>query len=426
MRLPYLLRCHKMSATTMKFHEARYAAARCRGHRRRHGLPLNGIRVLDFGHIVAGPFSVRMLADLGADVVKIETSTRQGRTGARRGRPPSGGSGRTPHLAQINRNRRSIDLNLKTEQGRAVARALIATADVLVENFTSGVMDRLGLGYKISAAQSAADLYEHVGLRPYGPRQGWTGMNVTLQACSGLMLATGAAGTRRSAFPIPGTTISAGCMPRSRSSTRCQSGARPARAAISTSRNSNAASRCSAACSSPVRSRRAAGPARQPLETAAPQGCYRCAGEDEWCAISVQTTRNGARSSPCSRGALRTPTSMARRARSITTRSMPRSKLGPARWPVRGRSTTQARGIPAAAMRRGNELTGVEEWQLSEAAPRREARHKVVGVPFAFRGIAPRRSDGSAELGRHRARGVARMARTRRAAIAELLPEVPA
>src|SRR5580698_2826862 len=103
-------------------------------------LPLAGIRVLDFGHIVAGPFCVRMLADLGADVVKVETATRQGRTGARRGGPKRDNNGRTPHLYQVNRNRRSIDLNLKTEQGRETARRLIDVADVLVENFSNGVM----------------------------------------------------------------------------------------------------------------------------------------------------------------------------------------------------------------------------------------------------------------------------------------------
>src|SRR4051812_7165198 len=103
--------------------------------------PLAGIRVLDFGHIVAGPFCVRLLADLGAEVVKIETATRQGRTGARRGGSKGGGTGgRTPVLAHINRNRRSIDLNLKTERGRDIARQLVGVADVLVENFSSGTM----------------------------------------------------------------------------------------------------------------------------------------------------------------------------------------------------------------------------------------------------------------------------------------------
>src|SRR5690348_11375142 len=111
--------------------------------------PLSGIRMIDFGHIVAGPFCARLLADLGVDLIKVETATREGRTGARRGRSgrAGDGSGRTSHLAHINRNRRSIDLNLKSEQGREIALRLIDRADVVVENFSSGVMDRLGLGY---------------------------------------------------------------------------------------------------------------------------------------------------------------------------------------------------------------------------------------------------------------------------------------
>src|SRR5688572_19580148 len=90
--------------------------------------PLAGIRVLDFGHIVAGPFAVRVLADMGADVVKVETNTREGQVGARRGKPGAAPTrhGRTALLAHVNRNRRSIDLNLKTESGRDTALKLIA------------------------------------------------------------------------------------------------------------------------------------------------------------------------------------------------------------------------------------------------------------------------------------------------------------
>src|ERR1700748_1840939 len=91
-----------------------------------HSVPLSGIRVVDFGHILAGPFCVRMLADLGAEVVKIETSTPLGRTGARSGAKGNGTSqGRTPLLAHITRTRRSVDLDLKTERGLAVARQLV-------------------------------------------------------------------------------------------------------------------------------------------------------------------------------------------------------------------------------------------------------------------------------------------------------------
>ena len=128
--------------------------------------------------------------------MKVETATRQGRTGARRGGTRRGDpSGRTPHLAHVNRNRRSIDLNLKTERGLAVARRLVDVADVLVENFSSGVMDRLGLGYRDLASSNPLLVYCSMSAFGHtGPRAGWTGMNVTLQACSGLMLATGAEG----------------------------------------------------------------------------------------------------------------------------------------------------------------------------------------------------------------------------------------
>ena len=159
-------------------------------------LPLSGIRVVDFGHILAGPFCVRLLADLGAEVVKVETATRQGRTGARRGGTRGAHpSGRTSLLADINRNRRSIDLNLKSPADLAVARRLVDAADVLVENFSSGVMDRLGLGYDVVVQTNPGLVYASMSAYGHtGPHRAWTGMNVTLQACSGLMLATGAAG----------------------------------------------------------------------------------------------------------------------------------------------------------------------------------------------------------------------------------------
>jgi len=158
--------------------------------------PLSGIRVLDFGHILAGPFCARLLADLGAEVVKVETATRQGRLGARRGAARAGNtSGRTALLAHINRNRRSIDLNLKTDRGCELAHRLADKADVLIENFSAGVMDRLGLGYADLAKTNPRLVYASMSAYGHtGPHRGWTGMNVTLQACSGLMLATGEPG----------------------------------------------------------------------------------------------------------------------------------------------------------------------------------------------------------------------------------------
>lgn len=108
-------------------------------------LPLGGIRIVDFTHYIAGPFATMILADMGADVVKIEAPV----TGDnfRRYPPiPPEIDGGTPYL-WCNRNKRSVALDLKSEAGIDTARGLIAQADVVVENFSAGVMDRLGLSY---------------------------------------------------------------------------------------------------------------------------------------------------------------------------------------------------------------------------------------------------------------------------------------
>ncbi|HDR9017779.1 CoA transferase [Burkholderia multivorans] len=108
---------------------------------------LAGIRVVDFTHFIAGPFATMMLADMGAEVIKIEAP---GRGDEFRYYPPA-----HPQDASIggpylwaNRNKRSIALDLKSEEGRRIARELVATADIVAENFSTGVMERLGLGYE--------------------------------------------------------------------------------------------------------------------------------------------------------------------------------------------------------------------------------------------------------------------------------------
>jgi crotonobetainyl-CoA:carnitine CoA-transferase CaiB-like acyl-CoA transferase len=110
--------------------------------------PLPGTRVIDFTHYIAGPFATMMLGDFGADVIKIESP---GRGDHFRHYPPAepdlNGEG-SPFL-WTNRNKRSVAIDLKSEQGLALVRKLIASADVLVENFSSGVMDRLGIGYAV-------------------------------------------------------------------------------------------------------------------------------------------------------------------------------------------------------------------------------------------------------------------------------------
>ncbi len=124
-------------------------------------LPLAGIRVIDFTHFIAGPLATMILADMGAEVIKVEAI---GQGDAYRYYPPAYPDDPTlggPYL-WCNRNKRSIALDLKSLEGRQIARELIAGADVVAENFSTGVMDRLGLGYDSFKAQHPRLVYASV------------------------------------------------------------------------------------------------------------------------------------------------------------------------------------------------------------------------------------------------------------------------
>src|ERR1700761_7723610 len=107
---------------------------------------LQGIRVIDFSHFIAGPFATMILADMGADVIKVEAP---GRGADLRRYPPLHAD--LKHGAPFlwnNRNKRSVGIDLKSPVGRQIVRELIATADVVVENFSTGVMQRIGIDYE--------------------------------------------------------------------------------------------------------------------------------------------------------------------------------------------------------------------------------------------------------------------------------------
>ncbi len=108
--------------------------------------PLEGIRVLDFTRVLAGPAASLALADLGAEVVKIEPPGTGDET---RSFPPFR-DGESHYFLSVNRGKKSIVVDLKTESGLALARDLAAKSDILIENYRPGVMDRLGLGYAAS------------------------------------------------------------------------------------------------------------------------------------------------------------------------------------------------------------------------------------------------------------------------------------
>lgn len=157
------------------------------------GAPLAGLRVLEFGQIAAGPFAGSLLADLGADVVKIE---RSGSGDGMREWPPlmdgPENARYSGNFASVNRNKRSVAVDLKSDADRRIVLDLVASADVLIENFRPGALERLGFGYHAVAAVNPRLVYCSIsGYGQTGPYAGKGAFDVTVQAVSGLMSVTG-------------------------------------------------------------------------------------------------------------------------------------------------------------------------------------------------------------------------------------------
>src|SRR5262252_5668112 len=112
--------------------------------------PLDGIVVADFSRVLAGPLATMTLGDLGADVIKVERPGVGDET--RSWRPPTTEDGQSTYYLAVNRNKRSIALDLSTSEGCLAAKTLVRGADVVVENFAPGTMERFGLGYESLAA----------------------------------------------------------------------------------------------------------------------------------------------------------------------------------------------------------------------------------------------------------------------------------
>jgi crotonobetainyl-CoA:carnitine CoA-transferase CaiB-like acyl-CoA transferase len=151
--------------------------------------PLGGIRVLDLTRVVSGPFCTMLLGDLGADVVKVEAPG-DGDESRTYGPPFQGGE--SAYFLSVNRNKRGIALALKTAEGRATALALAARADVVVENFRPGALDRLGLGWAaLTAANPRIVLCSVSGFGSDGPDAARPGYDLIVQGEAGIMGITG-------------------------------------------------------------------------------------------------------------------------------------------------------------------------------------------------------------------------------------------
>jgi succinate---hydroxymethylglutarate CoA-transferase len=157
----------------------------------RPAAPLDGVRVVELGHVAAGPFAAMLLADLGADVVKVEPPSGD----QMRGWPPIAehDDERFSHnFAAVNRNKRSVVADLKDPDDLEQVRTLCRAADVIVENYRPGVLDRLGLGYRTLSKGHRGLVFASVsGFGQTGPNADLGAYDVVVQAMSGLLSVTG-------------------------------------------------------------------------------------------------------------------------------------------------------------------------------------------------------------------------------------------
>src|SRR5258705_4631329 len=150
--------------------------------------PLSGLVVADFSRVLAGPYAAMLLADLGADVMKVESG---GGDDTRRWTPPATSDGVSPYSLAINRNKRSVALNLDDADDLAAGRELARRADVLVENFKPGGLARFGLDYESVRAVNSGIIYASISGFGSGGGQHLPGYDLMVQAMSGLISLTG-------------------------------------------------------------------------------------------------------------------------------------------------------------------------------------------------------------------------------------------
>jgi len=150
--------------------------------------PLAGIRVLDLTRVLAGPFCSMILGDMGAEIIKVEEP---GKGDDTRGWPPFSG-GEATYFLSVNRNKKSLTLNMKAPDGRAILRRLVAKADVVLENFRPGTMERLGFGYDALRKLNPRLIYCAIsGFGESGPEASRPGYDLIVQGESGVMDLTG-------------------------------------------------------------------------------------------------------------------------------------------------------------------------------------------------------------------------------------------
>ena len=147
--------------------------------------PLEGLKVLDFTHVLAGPFATRVLGDMGADVIKVNSESRA----------ITSNSPDHPYYVMWNRNKRALALDMANPEARPICRALVEQADIVIDNFSVGVLDRWGVGYDSVKDVNPGVIYIQMsGMGDRGPWSKFVTYAPTIHALSGLTSLTGVPG----------------------------------------------------------------------------------------------------------------------------------------------------------------------------------------------------------------------------------------
>lgn len=243
--------------------------------------PLDGIRVLDFTHVLAGPHATRILGDLGADVVKISSERRRSLTN-----DPD-----HPYFLTWNRSKRALALDLTHEDARKVCRRLCEKADVIIENFSVGVMERWDVGYESVRASNPSVIYLSMpGMGRDGPWAGFVTFAPTIHALSGLTYLTGVPGRHDIGIGFSYNDHQAGlhAVVAVLAALEARRGTGVGQM-IELAQFELGVNLLGPALLDYFVNGRSAEPTgnRLPYDDAAPHNCYPCAGEDRWVAIAV-------------------------------------------------------------------------------------------------------------------------------------------
>ena len=260
----------------------------------RPGPALEGVRVLDLSWVLAGPFATRLLGDHGADVVKVESARRSDPTRFApvfqfsRAEPHPDGSG---YFNNLNRNKRSMTLNLKAPEARDVLDRLVASSDVVIENYSAGMLEGMGFGYESLRALRPDVIYVSMsGLGHTGPHRDYVSYNDVVSALSGLASLTGEVGRPPVGVIFGLADISAGhhaafavlvaLEHRRRTSEGCHVDL--SQLECMTSQLGTVVARCSSTGHAPET-------AANEDERYEPHGAFPCLGTDRWCAVVART-----------------------------------------------------------------------------------------------------------------------------------------